>query len=758
MKILNCLPRLKILKSAPLRCLFATVALSFSFGVSDADAITVSTPASGLSVRVDETTGAYEVASTNPAWTFGGSFKIALTNVNVSRGSDAVGAYQQISFAWPTEQTLMTGQVRLYDENGLMLFSQTCTAAATLPPEPFPDFTNLPANLHIYSHSLREFAPPQFKANEISTPWLLFDDQANAMLISPASHFMVASMWGDGRQRVASGFNPQLRDLPAGFTQQTFLTFGQGINRTWDAWGQAHLRLHGAKRPANDADVILKYLGYWTDNGAAYYYNYDFEKGYAGTLQSLVERYRKEQIPISYLQLDSWWYSKSTTGADGKAGKSKKVEKLPEGEWNRYGGTLEYLANKDLFPDGLAAFQKSIGLPLVTHGRWIDRASPYHEKYKISGIAAVGPKWWNATASYLKSSGVTTYEQDWCDRIFKFSPEFSSNLETGEAFLDNMARACKENGITMQYCMPYACYFLQGSRYENLTSIRTCTDRFNPNRWNDFLYTSRLATSMGLWPWADVYNSTEINNVLLSTLSAGPVGIGDLIGTETKTNLVRAVRTDGVIVKPDAPIVPLDQSYLADAQHSPAPLTCSTYTDHEGIKTVYVFAYNRPKTSAGEVHLNLAELGLNGPAYLFDGFTGKGRRMEAATTFSTALAQNATAFYIVAPVGKSGIAFLGDCNKFVSTGKQRIASLRDEAGKLTVKVIYAESEKSVCLHGYAPAAPRVTVQSGQARTVQYDADTRHFTVEINPGPSAPLDKSSGDPVRHLTVVLETSAK
>ncbi|HMX63466.1 MAG TPA: hypothetical protein PKD58_10400, partial [Candidatus Sumerlaeota bacterium] len=359
-------------------------------------------------------------------------------------------------------------------------------------------------------------------------------------MISPATNFFVASMWGDGKQKIASGFNSKLRNLPAGFTHQTILAFGAGINRTWDLWGQSLLALQSAKRPRYDADVMLKYLGYWTDNGATYYYNYDFKKGYAGTLQSLVERYREQQIPIRYLQLDSWWYSKSTTGADGTPGKAKKVEKLPEGEWNRYGGTLEYKAHKDLFPDGLAAFQKSIGLPLVTHGRWIDPASPYHERYKISGVAAVDPKWWDDIADYLKSSGVITYEQDWCDRIFTYSPEFSSRVGVGEAFLDNMARACKERGLTLQYCMPYACYYMQGARYENLTTVRTCTDRFNPIRWNDFLYVSRLASALGQWPWSDVYNSTERDNVLLSTLSAGAVGIGDAIGRETKTNLLRA--------------------------------------------------------------------------------------------------------------------------------------------------------------------------------------------------------------------------
>ncbi|TAK92890.1 MAG: hypothetical protein EPO07_18895, partial [Verrucomicrobia bacterium] len=444
------------------------VVLALILGENFCGAASVTAPASGLSVNVDEVTGNYTVTLKSPAWTFGGSLNRSLKNTAVNRDTDSVGAYQQIAFEWNSGQTPMTGRICVYDERALVLFSDTCGTAVEMPPEPFPSFTALPTNLFVFSHSQHEFAPPQFAANEISTPWMLFDDKANALVISPASHYFVASMLGDGRQRVASGFNKQLRNLPAGFTQQTVLAFGKGINRAWDLWGQALIGWQGVKRPGNDADTMLKYLGYWTDNGATYYYNYDRDKGYAGTLRSLVEHYRQEQIPLRYLQLDSWWYSKSMTGPEGKVGQTKNA-KLPEGEWNRYGGLWEYKAHKSLFPDGLAAYQKSIGLPLVTHNRWVDLASPYREKYEISGVAAIDPKWWDEIAAYLKASGVITYEQDWLDRIYTYSPAFSSNVNTGEAFLDNMARACKQNGLTMQYCMPYACYFLQGSRYENLT-------------------------------------------------------------------------------------------------------------------------------------------------------------------------------------------------------------------------------------------------------------------------------------------------
>jgi len=734
--------------------------LSLSVSVSPAASPNASPVSSGLDVKLDAKNGGYQVVSPDPAWTFGGKLAGPLQHVKTSQGHDVLGDYQQTAFDWRDGKMPMSGWIRIYGEKSLALFSQTCNKASEMPPAAFPDFTTLPEKLHIFSYGLHEFAPPHFSGVEISTPWLLFDDDANAFLISPASHFMVASMFGDGQQRVASGFNPDLRNLPAGFTQQTIVACGKGINKTWDTWGRALVDMGGAKRPANDADATLKYLGYWTDNGAAYYYNYDFSKGYANTLQSVVAHYRQEEIPIRYLQLDSWWYYKTITNYDGVAGKPKKSGKLPAGEWNRYGGLLEYTAHTDLFPNGLAAFQKEVGLPLVTHNRWIDPSSPYHEKYKISGIAAVDPKWWDNIAAYCKASGIVTYEQDWMNYIYAYSPGFSRELGTAEAFLDNMARACKEQGVTVQYCMPLPCNFMQGSRYDNLTTIRSSGDRFSTNKWNDFLYTSRLASALGMWPWADVYMSSETNNVLLSTLSAGPVGIGDALGAENRANLLQAVRADGVIVKPDAPIVPLDSSFIADAQNLKAPLVASTYTDHHGIRTEYVFAFRRPKNSGAEVRFTPAGLGLDRPAYVYDYFAAQGRRTDSAATFSAPLAavNHASAFYVVAPVGQSGIAFLGDKNKFVGTGKQRISTLQDERGKLTVGVVFAENEKSVTLHGYADAEPKLTILSGMDDPVQYDPVTHYFTVEVKPDATAAVDRSAADPVRRVTVLLETPLK
>src|SRR6202011_2464256 len=106
---------------------------------------------------------------------------------------------------------------------------------------------------------------------------------------------------------------------------------------------------------------------------------------------------------------------------------------------------------------------------------------------------------------------------------------------------------------------------LQGSEYANVTNTRVSSDGFGSSRYHDFLYTSRLASAMGIWPWVDVFASTQTQNLLFSNLSAGPVGTGDALGSESAGNLLLALRGDGVIVKPDSPIAPTDASYIAES-------------------------------------------------------------------------------------------------------------------------------------------------------------------------------------------------
>jgi hypothetical protein len=514
--------------------------------------------------------------------------------------------------------------------------------------------------------------------------------------------------------------------LPQGFSHQTVLAFGQGIGQTFSRWGAALLDLQAKARIASDADVTLESLGYWTDNGAYYYYRFEPSLGYQGTLLALGDYFKRESIPVKYLQVDSWWYPKG-----------------PDAHWTQGDGIYEYVAHPAVFPAGLASFQGSLGLPLITHSRWIDPSSPYRSTYKISNNVSVDPGYWDQITSYIKGAGVVTYEQDWLDEM----ATALENIPDQRAFMEDMAAACKQKGLTMQYCMPQPRHFLESTRYQNLTTIRVSPDRFDRSRWDHFLYGSMLAGALGVWPWSDVFLSSETDNLLLATLSGGMVGVGDRLGTIHRDNLSRSVRADGVIVKPDAPLIPTDDSIQNDSRHAASPMVASTYTDHGPMRAAYIFASSRG--SGVPVRFTPASMGLTGQVYVYNKLTGSGRITAASDLFSDSVGD--IAYYVAVGIGPSGVAFLGDADKFVSLGRKRIADITDD-GSVHATVSFAAGEGSVTLQGYSPAAPTISAQRGTAGPVSYDPVSGIFEVIIGPGgdgtaavslSSSPLDPSAG---------------
>ena len=729
------------LTAAALRCA-VLVLVTLAAPSARATPVTIE-GARGTFADIDAAAGRYRVRSAVLGWTFAGTLPAAAASVTRRTGADRLGAYQELAFRW-RDGAALAASIRTYRERAAVLFRiSTQEPVADAARLRFPRFTSFPQALHHFSYANHEFAPASFALEQTGTPWLLYDAAGHAAVLSPASQYMTASLYGDGATAIASGLNAGVGALPAGFSYATLLVFGSGVNATWDDWGAALTALAAVRRPANDADPGLRYLGYWTDNGASYYYDFDRQLGYAGTLEALVERYRSEAIPIRYLQLDSWWYSKSFTDPDGHTGGAKNAS-LPQGEWNRYGGLLRYEADPALFPEGLAAFQRRIGLPLITHNRWIDPASPYHAGFRISGFAALDPRWWTQIMGYLAGAHVVTYEQDWLNVIYEHSPELSERPGVGEEFADAMAQAAARHGLTMQYCMPLPRHFLQGVRYANLTTIRVSGDRLTPDKWDRFLYGSRLASALGIWPWTDVLMSAETDNLLLATLSAGMVGIGDAIGAEDRANLLRAVRADGVIVKPDTPAVPIDSRYTASPGE---PMIAAAHTDRGALRTSYVFAYGRGSPATASA-FTPAEVGVRRASYVYDTRRRSARRLEPSQAFPLRLGPRETAYFIVTPVARAGLALIGDEEQFVPDGRARIAALEDGPQRLTATVVFAPQETSARLSGFAPRRPVAVAKSGSAGGMSFDPLTGRFEVTVAPA----ADMVPGaDPVREAVV-------
>jgi len=682
----------------------------------------------GITLNADARTGRYTIRFADPAWIFSGTTGFPLQKVESLRGKDVIGSYTGIRFQWKADQTY-TGVIRCYDQLALVLFSLSIPGKMNHIQAIFPSFDRFPQKMYTFSHYDDNFAPPQFRLNQTSTPWLFFNDRDESFLISPASDFMVSRMTGDGIHVISSGLNPELQSFPAGFTHRTILVIGKGIGHTWNIWGKSLMSLYGKHRPAEDADPLLKYFGYWTDNGADYYYNYDTSLGYAGTLLAVRKQYLREGIPLGYMQLDSWWYDKSITDPEGKPDAGWKNKHLPNEAWNRYGGMMKYRADQFLFPRGLAYFHQELGLPLVVHNRWIDPKSPYRNKYHISGFAAVDPAYWKHIATYLKSSGVIIYEQDWLNYIYRKSPGMADNLSTGNEFTGDMSSALRNEGLDMQYCMAMPRYFLQGVRYPNLTTIRTSDDRFEPGKWKEFIYNSQFAYVLGIWPWSDVFKSREKGNMILAVLSAGAVGTGDALGQENKKNILLAARPDGILVKPDRPAEPMDSSFLQAARKENTPMLSWTLTRHHGLTTDYVFAFDPPGITGKIIRFLPAALGDRGEVVVYCPGSDRLSRVSANQEFRDSIPAAGYAYYIVAPVTSMGIAFLGDAGKIASTGKQRISSMEQGPGVLRVSVLYAAGEKAVTLMGYYER-----LFKADHGTLKLDSSRHRFTLLLSPLP------------------------
>ncbi|HTS03516.1 MAG TPA: hypothetical protein VMN04_13410, partial [Thermoanaerobaculia bacterium] len=687
-----------------------TLAAVFLLLAGPARAESLFEPTTGIRVDVG-TDGSYAVESGDPPLAFRGELGVAAADIDVRGGTDGIGTYREIAFR-VDDASGRSGLIRTYESRPLVRFAMTWRDA-TPNTGGFPRLTVVP-EMPYKASFLGKWSIFRFDEAGTEGPWTGFDASGRAYVLSAAANFMVAYTARTPSGAIETRIHPAIASLPAGFTHEALLAVGNGINRTFDVWGRGLTDAQGKARPASDADPALASLGYWTDDGAAYYYACDPRDGYEGTLLAVRDAFARAGVSLGYVQLDSWWYPK---------GETLDWDPLPN-QWE-FGIGL-YEAHPSLFPRGLADFQERLGLPLITHARWIDEKSPYRREYRMSNDVVVDPAYWTSIAGYLAEAGVFAYEQDWLDQ--KATAAFT--LDDQNAFMDNMARAMKARGLTMQYCMGTPRHLLQSAKYENLTTARLSEDCFGPGRWDQFVYSSRLAAALGVWPWADVFRSSERDNLLLAALSAGAVGVGDALGEIVPANLSMAARADGTLVKPDAPLVPTDATILSDARQEAGPLVAATSTEHAGARAVYVFAHARGAETSATI--DPAALGFAGRVYVWDFLAGTGRVVDAAAPLAQDLVDT-RAYTVLVPVGSSGIALVGDEGKFATLGRKRIAAADDARGRFCATVVFGAGERTVTLLGWSPVRPRVAAPAGVVGSVAWDSVTGVFRIAVHPG-------------------------
>jgi hypothetical protein len=193
------------------------------------------------------------------------------------------------------------------------------------------------------------------------------------------------------------------------------------------------------------------------------------------------------------------------------------------------------------------------------------------------------------------------------------------------------------------------------------------------------------------------------------------------------TNLLQVIRSDGVIVKPDDSIAPLDSTYIAEANNRGAAVVAATRTRHEGVTTSYVFAFRQTAEQRTASFLPSA-LGYTGPVYAYDYFDKRGKYVEPGEAIEFVVPDNG-AYWIIVPIGASGVGFLGDATKFVSNGRNRVARILDN-GTLEARIIFSAGETRMHLYGFSRVQPVIQATRAAVKKLVYDSHTQLFQFDL----------------------------
>src|SRR5690606_33253299 len=87
------------------------------------------------------------------------------------------------------------------------------------------------------------------------------------------------------------GVSGMVHSLPPSFTQQYIFSVSSDVTNAIQEWGSYLLQRTG--KPSFSNDPTADNLGYWTDNGAYYYYNTLPGRDYAQTMIALADYHRQ---------------------------------------------------------------------------------------------------------------------------------------------------------------------------------------------------------------------------------------------------------------------------------------------------------------------------------------------------------------------------------------------------------------------------------------------------------------------------------
>ncbi|XP_078489098.1 uncharacterized protein LOC100181073 isoform X2 [Ciona intestinalis] len=540
-----------------------------------------------------------------------GDASLKLTGAKAISGGDATGTYEGTVYDYVAGSTRMSAQIAIYNGGEYVRFTQSfptgvkgCNVSFLEDVlSSFPSFhiahTNTTSNLG-YLNMYGDMVGYFYAIGDIKTgddrirgglragPLVLFDDRGNTVVMSSFSSFMSHNMQYDTKSGVVRfGVMGDVTEIPMHYQVNTILYYSDsGINQAIENWGRVLTTKYHKKSSIMEADFSINYLGYYTDNGAYYYYKTEPNKTYDVTMLDVVAYAASKDIPYGYLQYDSWWYYKGIGN-----------------------GVKNWTSRPDIFPKGMDKLYEDNGLPVVAHNRYWSSDTTYAKqnggKYNFyvetEKAIPADTNFWKDLIRSSKTWGLITYEQDWLDREFLDLKITRSNITVANNWLKEMGEAASECDVTIQYCMALPRHIMQSVEIQAVTQARVSGDYHPGNSQWKIGVTSMFAHALYIAPYKDTFwtttvqsgspygLSTEPNTALqaaISTLSKGPVGPSDGIGNTDRNLLMKCCRLDGLILKPSRPITSTDETIMKlafPAMEGSANAEAEVYTTYSDI-------------------------------------------------------------------------------------------------------------------------------------------------------------------------------
>ncbi len=712
----------------------------------------------GINICMNEYTGRFSIEYNREKW-IGSEGKAVINNmegqlvskIKKSSSEDKLGKYDELTMELEVsngQKKTITARIRLYEENHIMFEHEFCDDYHSkesgddlngIPNVAFPHFNikDAKSDLHLLTlDNERTFFRPLFAFGNITrtgqygrnVPLVLMDNNYYTMVISPGNHYVVGTVAVDDKnQTAACGIAPCVTAIPKGTVFKTLISYGKGVNATIDNWGNALVSLSDVCKIDKYGDASLKYLNYWTDAGAAYWYNTEQGKTYGETLLHLFSHHRKTGLPVGAYQLDSWWYHRDGE-YHGFIKRWLPKESVKCKNYNAPNKNDLTTTEAVLFPEqGIEGLQKNAGKPFIAHFKHISPQSEYINGNENSDPPVrqfdfdidkhAVPAGYEQTKEFFKyvinqpEWGLVCLEHDWLNHIL-FGNRSMKTLKGAHEFFKGMNDAALEskadNNVvphkTIQFCMATPHILMESVTLQAVTTLRTSADSNHKGcegaeRWWWNTFAGRFATALGKYPFFDnrhsnntgtghLKSNSELEFILIC-MSCGILALGDFAGNENKELIFRCITDSGVVVKPDNPAVPLDRCFLASpySENAKEALVNFAYNQYHFGRIFYIQAINCNKEgrtvgyrfAIDEIEQRPAE-----EYVIYNYRTESTTVVKKNEIISGTLSDGDYAYMVISPL-ISGMAVIGDVRKFVTASKALFDEIRYEGKKIYIK-------------------------------------------------------------------------